>query len=209
MPDPQNLLAFIAASIVLGFTPGPDILYVITRGAAQGAKAGIAAAAGLATGIVGHTALCVAGLSALLAASATAFTIIKWAGAAYLVWLGIRLWRDRGALDLADDGERSALGAVYRQTIVMNLLNPKVALFFLAFLPQFVSPGQGPVPVQLAVLGGVFLVVSFLVMSVAGLAGGALRRVLARDIRVAKWTRYGAGGVMIALGVRLLFEEAR
>lgn len=209
MPDTHQLLAFIAASVVLGLTPGPDILYVVTRGAAQGARAGIAAAAGLATGILGHTALCVVGLSAVLATSTAAFAVIKWAGAAYLIYLGIRLWRDRGALDLTGGGDRKPLAAVYRQTIVMNLLNPKVAIFFLAFLPQFVSPDNGAAPPQLAVLGIVFLIVSFVVMASAGIAGGALHQALTRSQRIVSWTRYGAGGVLVALGIRLLFQEQR
>ena len=145
MPDTANLLAFIAASALLGITPGPDIIYVVMRGAAQGRRAGLAAAAGLCTGIVGHIALCAAGLSAIIAGSATAFTVIKIAGAAYLVWLGIALWRSRGGIDLSGNATVQPIAGIYRQSIVMNLLNPKVALFFLAFLPQFVTPDGAPV----------------------------------------------------------------
>jgi threonine/homoserine/homoserine lactone efflux protein len=199
---------FIAASAILGITPGPDIVYVITRGAAQGPRAGVAAAAGLSTGIIGHTMLCVAGISAVLAASAPAFTAIKLLGAVYLVYLGVRMWRKRERPDLAGDGERRPLAAIYRQSIVMNLLNPKVALFFLAFLPQFVSADAGPVAVQLGVLGAVFMLVSFAVMSAAGLAGGEIRKRLARSGRAARWVQCTAGGVLVALGIRLAFEPS-
>ena len=206
MPDTTQLIAFVAASAILGVTPGPDIIYVITRGAAQGPRAGIAAAAGLSTGIVAHTALCVVGLSAVLAASATAFTVIKLAGAAYLVYLGVRMWLSRESLDLSADGGGAPVGAIYRQSIVMNVLNPKVAIFFLAFLPQFVDPSAGPVAPQFALLGTIFMVVSFVVMGLAGLGGGQLRRVLAQSERAARTIRFAAGGVLVALGVRLAFE---
>ena len=113
MPEPAQLIAFVLASAILGVTPGPDIIYVVMRGAAQGPRAGLAAAAGLCTGIVGHTLLCVVGLSAALAASAIAFTAIKLAGAAYLVYLGIRMWRGGTRIDLSGDAEAVPLGAIY------------------------------------------------------------------------------------------------
>lgn len=207
MPDASQLAAFVAVSFVLGVTPGPDIIYVITRGASQGARAGIAAAAGLATGIIGHTLLCVVGLSAVLATSAAAFTTIKIAGALYLIYLGIRMWRDKSAIDLSGSNDRALLGDIYRQSILMNLLNPKVAIFFLAFLPQFVSADAGSAPAQFALLGTIFMVVSFMVMSMAGLAGGVLRQAVMRDERIGHWLKFGAGGVLIALGVRLAFQE--
>ena len=206
MPEPAQLAMFVVASAILGITPGPDIIYVITRGAAQGPRAGVAAAAGLSTGIIGHTMLCVAGISAVLAASAPAFTAIKLLGAVYLVYLGVRMWRNRERPDLAGDGERRPLAAIYRQSIVMNLLNPKVALFFLAFLPQFVSADAGPVAVQLGVLGAVFMIVSFAVMSAAGFAGGEISRQLATSDRAARSVQCTAGGVLVALGIRLAFE---
>ncbi len=206
MPEPAQLLVFVIASAILGITPGPDIIYVITRGAAQGPRAGLAAAAGVSTGIIGHTMLCVAGLSALLAASAPAFTAIKLLGAVYLVYLGVRMWRARERPDLAGDGKRQSMAAIYRQSIVMNLLNPKVALFFLAFLPQFVSADAGPVAIQLGVLGAVFMIVSFAVMSAAGFAGGEIRKRLATSGRAARWLQCTAGGVLVALGIRLAFE---
>ncbi len=207
MPDTANLLAFIAASALLGITPGPDIIYVVMRGAAQGPRAGLAAAAGLCTGIVGHIALCAAGLSAIIAGSATAFTVIKIAGAAYLVWLGIALWRSRGGIDLSGNATVQPIAGIYRQSIVMNLLNPKVALFFLAFLPQFVTPDGAPVALQLAVLGLIFMAVSFVVMGAAGLAGGQVRRLLARNDRAGRWLERGAGTVLIALGLRLAAQD--
>jgi threonine/homoserine/homoserine lactone efflux protein len=150
--------------------------------------------------------LCVAGISAILAASAPAFTAVKLLGALYLVYLGVQMWRERERAELAGDGERQPMTAIYRQSIVMNLLNPKVALFFLAFLPQFVSPGGGPVAFQLGVLGAVFMIVSFAVMSAAGIAGGEIRKRLAASNRAARWLQCTAGGVLIALGIRLAFE---
>jgi threonine/homoserine/homoserine lactone efflux protein len=207
MPDASSLIAFIAVSAVLGVTPGPDIIYVIMRGASQGGRAGIAAAAGLSTGVVGHTALCVVGLSAVLAASTLAFNVIKIMGAVYLVYLGIRMWRDRDALNFADNPKRAALGQIYRQSIVMNLLNPKVAIFFLALLPQFVTVEAGAVEFQFAILGAIFLAVSFIVMSLAGLAGGVIRRSLTKNARAALWLRLAAGGVLVGLGVRLALQS--
>jgi threonine/homoserine/homoserine lactone efflux protein len=206
MLDTSQLAAFIAVSALLGITPGPDIIYVVTRGAAQGARAGIAAAAGLCTGIVGHTVLCAAGLSAVLAGSAIAFTVIKIAGAAYLIWLGIAMWRSSGRFDLSDGGARQPVGAIYRQSVAMNLLNPKVALFFLAFLPQFVSPGGAPMALQLAVLGAIFMAVSFIVMAGAGILGAQLRRLLARRASAGRWAEIAAGAVLVGLGIRLAFE---
>ena len=207
MPEPAQLAVFVIASAILAVTPGPDIIYVITRGAAQGPRAGVAAAAGLSTGIIGHTLLCVAGISAVLAASAPAFTAVKLLGAVYLVYLGVRMWRAREHPDLAGDGERRSIAAIYRQSIIMNLLNPKVALFFLAFLPQFVSADAGPVAVQLGVLGAVFMIVSFAVMSAAGFAGGEIRKRLATSNRAARWVQCTAGGILVALGIRLAFER--
>ena len=199
-------MAFIAVSAVLGVTPGPDILFVITQAVSQGGRAGVAAAAGLATGIIGHTALCVVGLSAVLAASTLAFSVIKYLGAVYLVYLGIRMWRDRDSLNFANDPKRAALIQIYRQSIVMNLLNPKVAIFFLALLPQFVTVEAGAVELQFAVLGAIFMAVSFIVMSLAGLAGGVLRRTLTGNARIAQWLRLAAGSVLVALGVRLALQ---
>lgn len=206
MPETASLLAFIAASALLGITPGPDIIYVAMRGAAQGPRAGLAAAAGLCTGITGHIALCAAGLSAIIAGSAMAFTVIKIAGAAYLIWLGIAMWRARGGIDPGAEPPARPLTGIYRQSVVMNLLNPKVALFFLAFLPQFVSPDGAPVALQLTVLGLIFMAVSFVVMGAAGLAGGHVRRLLVRRDGAARWLQRGAGTILIALGIRLAVE---
>ena len=209
MPDVSQLAAFALASLLLAITPGPDLIYVIMRGAAQGKRVGVTAAAGLCTGIIGHTAFCVIGLSALVAASATAFTVLKFAGAAYLVYLAIRMWRSNDALDLTDTLHTAPLGAIFRQSVIMNLVNPKVALFFLAFLPQFVDPAAGPVAVQFALLGVIFMLAGFFVMGSAGLGAGHLRRYLATNARTSRYLRFGAGAVFFGLGVRLAFAESR
>jgi threonine/homoserine/homoserine lactone efflux protein len=208
MPAVEQLITFVVASAVLGITPGPDIIYVVVRGAAQGPRAGIAAAAGLCTGIIAHTAFAVIGLTAILAASATAFTVVKLAGAAYLVYLGVRMLVGRDELDFSGDGKQQPLGAIYRQTILMNILNPKVGLFFLAFLPQFIDPAAGPAAPQFALLGTIFMAVSFVVMAGAGMAGGQLRRWLATSARATRVIQYTAGTILVALGLRLALEKA-
>ena len=207
MPEASQLFAFVVASVILGITPGPDIIYVITRGAAQGSRAGLAAAAGLTTGIIGHTVLTVVGLSAIIAASAVAFTVIKIAGAAYLIYLGIRMWRSSEAFDFTNGAGAQPIGAIYRQTIIMNLLNPKVALFFLAFLPQFVNPAAGALPPQFVLLGTIFMIVGFTVMATAGLAGGRIRNLLEKSRVAGLWTQRTAGTILIALGISLAFAR--
>ena len=181
MPAPDTLLAFLLTALVLGFTPGPDNLFVLMQSATQGRRAGLAVVLGLCTGIVVHTAAVALGLAALLAASPLAFTLMKAVGAAYLLYLAWGAWHAPAtALPGGAQAPAQPLGALYRRGIVMNLSNPKVLLFFFALLPQFVAPDRGPVAAQLAVLGAVFILSTLLAFGsiawAAGLLGERLRR---------------------------------
>ncbi|MBB2483904.1 LysE family translocator [Mitsuaria sp. WAJ17] len=181
MPSLDTLLAFLATALVLGFTPGPDNLFVLMQSATQGRRAGLVVVLGLCTGIVVHTTAVALGLAALLAASPLAFTLMKAAGAAYLLYLAWGAWHAPAA-DLPGSSQAPAqpLAALYRRGIVMNLSNPKVLLFFFALLPQFVAAERGPVAMQLAVLGAVFIVATLITFGsiawAAGLLGERLRR---------------------------------
>ena len=208
MPDWGTLALFLAATLTLNVTPGPDMLYVIARSAAQGRRAGIVSALGIAGGTIVHTALVALGLSGLLLAVPIAFEIVKLAGAAYLMWLGARLLLRTGGTATVPRVSDAPVGAIFRQGVITNVLNPKVALFFLAFLPQFVDPRRGPIAVQIAALGLLFNVSGTLVnIAVALLVS-----------RAGQWTRRRAGttvlerasgALFIGLGLRLALFERR
>src|SRR4051812_47389821 len=153
---------FVASGVVVNVTPGPDTLYIVGRSAAQGRRAGVLSVLGISTGVLIHTAAAAIGLSALLASSAAAFTVVRYAGAAYLIYLGLRLLMSRGndspaASDVAPTSGPRDGWAIYRQGVLTNVLNPKVALFFLAFLPQFVDPGSTHRTLAFLSLGLVFV----------------------------------------------------
>lgn len=204
----DQLLLFIAASFVLAFTPGPDILYVMTRGVAQGRGAALAAAAGFSLGNVVHTCAAILGVSALVASSATAFAVLKFAGAAYLVYLGVRLFR-APAEQLVGGGDTAHKTAwtVFRQSVVANVLNPKVAVFFLAFFPQFIRPGGLHPSVQMAVLGGCFIVVTFISFGAVALCSGAVSGWLRARPAVGGRINKVAGSVLVGLGLGLALSD--
>jgi threonine/homoserine/homoserine lactone efflux protein len=152
----HDLPAFILASLLLWITPGPDTMYILARSIAQGLRAGVMSAFGIGCGILIHTAFAAFGLSALVATSAAAFRLVKLAGAGYLVYLGVQALRASGTLSTPEIAA-AGLGRIFRQGILTNALNPKVAIFFLAFLPQFVDPTAGLGPVPFLLLGGVFV----------------------------------------------------
>src|SRR5215210_1917104 len=156
MPDAHSLLVFMAAALALNVTPGPDMLYVIARSTGEGRRAGIASALGIGAGTFVHIAALALGLSALLAAVPLAYDIIRWAGAAYLIWLGVRAIRYARVRGTSMVPEPASIGRIFRQGVITNVLNPKVALFFLAFLPQFVDPARGSPALQILVLGLLF-----------------------------------------------------
>src|SRR6476646_8919574 len=155
MPDLHSLLLFLAAGLALNVTPGPDMLYVAARGAGEGRSAGIASALGIGAGTLVHIALVAAGLAAVLAAVPVAYLAIRLGGAAYLVYLGVRGLMARPSA-AASPLEPASLGVIFRQGVITNVLNPKVALFFLAFLPQFVDPTRGNPALQVIALGLIF-----------------------------------------------------
>jgi len=198
---------FSAASLVLIFTPGPDIIYVMTRGMAQGRKAALAAAAGFSLGNFVHTFFAVIGLSALLAASATAFHIVKWAGAAYLICLGVRMIRNASAADLSVRGPRVSGWAVFRQSIVANVLNPKVAIFFLAFFPQFIDTGRGAAQYQMMSLGTFFVLLTFICFGLVGICSGWIGAWLRRNTKAEMRMGKIAGAILIVLGLSLAIPE--
>jgi threonine/homoserine/homoserine lactone efflux protein len=205
IPDPGSLVLFVAAALALLVVPGPAVLYVVARSIHQGRRAGLASVLGIHTGTLVHIAAATAGLSALILSSAVAFTAVKLAGAAYLVGLGLwtLFWR-RAEAEISFGGER-ALRRVFAQGIVVNVLNPKTALFFVAFLPQFVDPDAGTPALQIAFLGLLFaalgLVTDSLWAVVAGTAGGLLRG--SRRFLLAQ--RCVAGSVYVGLGVATAF----
>ena len=202
-----NFLLFLATSIAITMAPGPDNLQVLARGISQGRAAGLVAALGFAAGITFHTTLATLGIAALLRSSPLAFQAIKYAGAAYLIWIGIKALRSQG---LATAHERPAqpLWSVFRQSVFGNMLNPKVTLFYLVFLPQFIEPhGVQSVPLQMLELGLLFMLQTVVVFSLFGVCAGMIGGWLKRRPRVGVWLDRLAGATFIAIGIRVALRD--
>jgi threonine/homoserine/homoserine lactone efflux protein len=202
-----NFLLFLATSIAITFAPGPDNLQVLARGISQGRAAGLVAALGFAAGISFHTTLAALGVAALLRSSPMAFEAIKLAGAAYLVWIGIKALRTRG-LATAHERPPQPLLAIFRQSVIGNILNPKVTLFFIVFLPQFVDPhGVQSVTLQMFELGALFMLQTVVVFSLFGVCAGVIGGWLKRRPRVGVWLDRIAGATFIAIGIRVALRD--
>ncbi len=199
--DTQNLLLFVGAGLALNLTPGPDMLYVAARSVREGRGAGVASALGIGAGTIFHIAAVALGLAGLLAAVPAAYTAVRFAGAAYLVYLGVRALREGGPA-----AERELRGgshwAAFRQGVVTNVLNPKVALFFLAFLPQFVTPGPDAA-LQVVMLGILFDISGTTVNLAVALGASRAAAGLRANERAQRWAERACGAVFIALGLRL------
>jgi threonine/homoserine/homoserine lactone efflux protein len=204
---PEQLLPFLLAAVLLTATPGPDNLMVLSVGASKGRRLGMAFGLGCAAGCLSHTLLAALGVSAVLAASPVAFTALRVVGGAYLIWLGIGALRSRGGAGLtvvvADAGCDSADRQFFKG-VLANAINPKVVLFFLSFLPQFVVPAQGDLPLQMAVLGVVFTVQAALLFGALGWFAGGLGQWLQRRPRTGLWLDRLAGVVFVGLGLRMV-----
>jgi threonine/homoserine/homoserine lactone efflux protein len=200
MPSLETLSVFAVACFGLVALPGPAVLYIVTRGIVHGRRGGLMSMFGVEVGDFVQVLAATAGLAAIVASSATAFTAVKYAGAAYLVYLGVRTLLRRDAEHEADDAPSSSMARAFGQGLVVNILNPKTSLLFLAFLPQFIDPAQGSATTQIFVLGGTAallgLTVDSLYATIASAAGSALRR----SPRFLRRQRYVTGGIYLALG---------
>ncbi|TIQ37437.1 MAG: LysE family translocator [Mesorhizobium sp.] len=207
MIDLATLATYVA--IVLGFVfiPGPATLLTVARATSSGTRVGIATGAGIAAGDVVHTVMAIFGISAIIATSAMLFSVIKYIGAAYLVYLGIRAIIEKAPADLARGALPIPADKAFRQAILTEVLNPKTALFFLAFLPQFVRPEHGSVVLQLTVLGAVFVLLGLFSTVVFAVSAGGLGSFLRRKPAVLKWQGKVVGGIYCALGVRLALQQ--
>lgn len=224
MPSADTLLAFFGVSLLLGITPGPDNLFVLVQSAQRGWRAGMAVVLGLCIGLVCHTVAVALGLAAVFAASAAAFTVLKYVGAAYLAWLAWQALRPQrataaettGALHAGDldasapsrapETARTPGPSLWRMVgrgVVMNLTNPKIVIFFLAFLPQFADPARGSMAIQILVLGVVFMVAALLVFGAIAVFSGTFGTLLLRSERAQRWINRAAGLVFLGLAVRL------
>ena len=197
---------FIATAVTLNLYPGPDTLYILGRSTAQGRAAGVASALGISSGCVVHALLGALGLAAVVMASATAYQTLKWAGAAYLVYLGLTMLLSHPDGAAHQGAAARSLGRVYAQGVVTSLLNPKVALFFLALIPQFIAPRAAHPGLSFLALGLTFVATSTLWSLVLAVAAGALHRRLARGSG-AVWLRRLGGGLLAGLGARLAFSD--
>jgi threonine/homoserine/homoserine lactone efflux protein len=203
IPNGASIGVFCVAAILLLLTPGPAVLYIVARSVEQGRIAGLASAFGITTGTLVHVLAAALGLSALLASSALAFGLVKFAGAAYLIYIGVRriLERTDSPAAKAELLPRRSLGRLYRDGFVVNLLNPKTALFFLAFLPQFVDSSRGAVAFQIVFLGLLFTAMGLTSDGLYALVAGSAGRWVKRNGRYLRWERYVTGSVFIGLGL--------
>jgi threonine/homoserine/homoserine lactone efflux protein len=212
MPETSTLALFAVAAVTLLVIPGPAVLYIVTRTLDQGRAAGLASVCGVHVGTLVHVAAAALGLSALLVSSATAYDTVRWLGAAYLVWLGARrlLARDEGTPAAAGPGaRRPGLRRIFAQGVVVNVLNPKTALFFFAFLPQFVDTSRGSVPFQVVVFGVAFVLLGLLSDGAYALAAATGAGWLRRRPGVARASRLASGGILISLGVTTALAGSR
>jgi threonine/homoserine/homoserine lactone efflux protein len=203
MPDVSTLALFVIAALVLLIVPGPSVLYIVARSVEGGRTAGLVSVLGVQTGALVHIAFAALGISAILASSAVAFSVVKWLGAGYLVWLGLKRIFGRDDEEEEVAVEPVQLLRVFSQGVIVNTLNPKTALFFLAFLPQFVNPARGAAWTQIMLLGAIFVTLALctdgLYALLSGTAGGWLRR-KSQSAAVRRGQRFVSGGFLIALG---------
>ena len=206
MPDASRLAFFVGASLALLVVPGPAVLYVVTQSIDQGRRAGLASVGGIFSGTLVHIAAATVGLSALLASSAVAFDVVKYAGAAYLILVGLRRLLTRESSDVVEAAPARSLGRLYRQGIVVNILNPKTALFFLAFLPQFIDPSRGAAWRQILLLGLLFACLGFITDGTWAVVAGTLGEWLRGNVRYLRVQRSVSGSVFVALGAVAAFS---
>jgi len=208
LPSHSSLLLFISAAVVLLVIPGPAVFYVTSRSIGQGRTAGLVSALGIGVGTLVHVAAAAVGLSALLMSSAAAFGVVKYLGAAYLIYLGVQKLRHKEALDFGQGAMRARLSRIFGQGIIVNILNPKTALFFFSFLPQFVDAARGNVAMQILFLGSLFAVMGVTSDSLWALFAGTVAQHLKRNARWLSTQRYVSGGMLISLGVATAFASA-
>lgn len=193
--------AFLIASLVLALTPGPGVLYIVARSLVQGRRSGLVSVAGVALGNLGNAFAAAIGLAALFAVSSAAFTIVKYAGALYLVYLGVQMLRAaRSEIPAAPVAQPAPLARIFRDGFVVALLNPKTTVFFAAFLPQFLGPETSPMG-QTLMLGALFVAIATITDSVYALAAGALATALTRIRKVRRLGHHAGGGTFIGLGI--------
>jgi threonine/homoserine/homoserine lactone efflux protein len=208
MPDLHTFVLFAGASMLLLVVPGPGVIYVVTRGAAHGHRAGVLSVLGVGLGSFGHAVAAAIGISALIASSAVAFSIVKYAGAAYLIYLGVRALLDRDETPTLFPRSERSDRRLFWEGFLVEILNPKTALFFLAFLPQFVDPAQGAVAPQMLVLGATFATLGLLCDGTYAVAAGSLGRRL-RTARAERRLQRASGAVFVGLGVTAALAEGR
>jgi threonine/homoserine/homoserine lactone efflux protein len=203
MPSLSALELFAIAALALIVIPGPAVLYIVSQSVGHGRRSGLAAVAGVELGAFVHVAGAALGVSAVIASSATAFSALKLAGGAYLVVLGVKRLRERdaGPGDAQGAARARPFRATFRQGMIVSALNPKTALFFLAFLPQFVDPARGHAAVQAAVLGTLFVAIATLSDSVWALGSGSFASLLRSSARARRVERWASGGILVGLGV--------
>lgn len=218
MPTLQSLVAFFGVAVLLALSPGPDNLFVLMQSVQRGWRVGIAVVVGLCLGVVVHTTAVALGLAAVFAASSIAFTVLKWCGAAYLAYLAWGAWRAPVSAEKSGNGASAEsansyeisskeLLAMVRRGVVMNLTNPKVLIFFLAFLPQFADPAIGPVGSQIFVFGAVFILAAFLVFGAIALFSGVFGNLLLRSPRAQFWLNKITAVVFVGLAVKLATSQ--
>ena len=207
MIEAEALITFFAASVLLGLAPGPDNIFVMTQSALYGKKAGIAVMSGQCTGLIVHTAAVALGVAVIFQTSALAFSVLKYTGAAYLVYLAWQAFMTPAETVHDESVGKFRLWKLYRRGIFMSITNPKVSLFFLAFLPQFVDPSAGAVPLQILILGGVFIIATILVFGSIALLAGSIAQLFSRSGQFQKILNRIAGTVFLGLALKIATTE--
>jgi threonine/homoserine/homoserine lactone efflux protein len=207
MIEPGILLMFFTTSILLALSPGPDNLFVMTQAAQQGRKAGLLVTLGLCTGLLFHTAAVTFGLAALFKASAVAFTVLKFVGAGYLLYLAWKAFKAGTVTGPAAAADRLSSAVLYRRGIIMNITNPKVSIFFLAFLPQFTDPTKGPLSAQLLLLGGVFIIATIIVFGAISILAGVFGEQFRQSAFAQKVLNRAAAGIFAGLALKLALAQ--
>jgi len=203
----ETFSAFFLASTLLAIAPGPDNVFVLTQSALHGKLSGLVVVFGLCTGLLVHTTAVAFGVAVIFQASTLAFTLLKIIGAGYLVYLAWQIIRATPEQIRMQSDQQKSLGTLYRRGIIMNVTNPKVSIFFLAFLPQFADPVRGPISLQMVALGGIFITATILVFGAIALIGGALGEWLNRSERAQRVMNWTAGTIFVGLAVKLVTAE--